>query len=196
MDVHPIELAEHGVDKIHLANVHGADRVLRHKVTFDQHTATTTSVTSHVLPDNSAEAAVTVHSRYTGPALLMAEIEGERLAILLFCHTPVEDGKVRAFHAVTMRAKAEEITPEDRVAYRGLCELSLFQFNQDMEIFKRKRPTLRAVQIPGDGPFRRYRQWYRQFYAKREDVPAIQRETEGVVETNAQHDAPWMAVAS
>jgi 3-ketosteroid 9alpha-monooxygenase subunit A len=195
MDVHPIELAEHGVDRIHLANVHGADRVIGHKVTFDRHSATTTSVTSSKLSQDS-ESVFTAHSRYTGPALLLAEIEGERPAILLFCHTPVDDGRVRAFHGVTMRAKGDEVTEEDRTAHRMLCELSLFQFNQDMAIFKRKKPTLRAVQIPGDGPFRRYRQWYRQFYSPRKDVDAIQRDANGVIETNTHYDAPWISAAA
>ena len=91
-----------------------------------------------------------------------------------------------------MCTKGAAITPEDREVYRILCAQSLFQFNQDIEIFKRKRPTLRVVQVPGDGPFRRYRQWYRQFYSPRADVASIQQATDGVVETNAPHEAPWI----
>jgi 3-ketosteroid 9alpha-monooxygenase subunit A len=192
MNVHQLELAEHGVDKIHLANVHGADRVIGHKVTFDRHLAQTTSITTSIFENGARAESTTAHSRYTGPALLLAEIEGERPALLLFCHTPVEDGKVRGFHGVAMRAKNASITDEDRDIHRMLCQQSLHQFNQDLEIFKRKRPTLGVVQIPGDGPFRRYRQWYRQFYALRADIAAIQREADGVIETNAPHDAPWL----
>jgi len=196
MNVHPIELAEHGVDKIHLANVHGADRIVGHKVIFDRHTATTTSVTRSVADDGTVAGSYVAHSRYTGPALLLAEIEGERPAVLLFCHTPVDDGSLRAFHGVMMRAKGDVITSEDREVCRAFCEQNLCLFEQDMAIFRRKRPTLRAVQIPGDGPFRRYRQWYRQFYAPRSEVAAIQRDTDGSVATDASYDAPWVRAGS
>lgn len=195
LDVHPVELAEHGVDRIHLANVHGADRVFRHRVTFDRHMAATTTTTSAILGAGTADISITAHSRYTGPALLLATIESERPAILFFCHTPVDDGRLRAFHGVAMRARGDTVTDEDRAAHRVLCEISLSQFNQDMDIFRRKRPTLRVVQIPGDGPFRRYRQWYRQFYAPREEVAEIQREAEGAIETDTCYEAPWVQQA-
>jgi 3-ketosteroid 9alpha-monooxygenase subunit A len=193
VEVHQLELAEHGVDKIHLANVHGADRIIGHTVTFERHRAQTTSTTTSIFENGTRSETTIAYSRYTGPALLLAEIEGERPTLLLFCHTPVEDGKVRAFHGVAMRAKNEFITDEDRAVHRLLCEQSLYQFNQDLEIFKRKRPTLRVVQIPGDGPFRRYRQWYRQFYVPRADVASIQDAADGVIETNEPYEAPWLA---
>jgi 3-ketosteroid 9alpha-monooxygenase subunit A len=193
LEVHPLELAEHGVDKIHLANVHGADRILAHQVSFSAHRAQTTSTTALVLADGTGSEPSVVHSRYTGPALLLAEIPGERPAILLFCHTPTDDGKVRAFHGVMMRARGAAVTEEDRAAHRSMCKLSLESFNQDLTLFRRKRPTLRPAQIPGDGPFRQYRLWYSQFYQPRSQTAAIQAAAAGVIETNDVYDAPWIA---
>ncbi|MDB6062502.1 MAG: hypothetical protein JWM78_2605 [Verrucomicrobiaceae bacterium] len=193
MDVHPLELAEHGVDKIHFANVHGADRVLSHCVTFEGHRAVTDTHTAFAIPGQSDEIDSIAHSRYFGPAFLLAEIEGERPAILLFCHTPVEDGRLRGWHSVMMRAKGDVITEEDRAIHGALSQQSLHTFDQDMQIFKRKRPTLRAAQIPGDPPFRRYRQWYSQFYYPRADVAEIQQQANGVIETEGVHNAPWVS---
>ncbi|MFA5494328.1 MAG: Rieske 2Fe-2S domain-containing protein [Porticoccaceae bacterium] len=194
-DVHPMELAEHGVDKIHLANVHGSDRVVYHAVTFDDHCAQTTSRTATVLPDGGEFVSVT-HSRYTGPGFLRAEMEGERPAILVFCHTPVEDGKVRSWHAVMMKARGDTVTEEDRAVHQQICQFSRLAFEQDLHIFQRKKPSLRPVEIPGDPPFRRYRQWYGQFYRPRSETAANQGKANGVVETRGIHTAPWIAVAN
>jgi phenylpropionate dioxygenase-like ring-hydroxylating dioxygenase large terminal subunit len=192
MDVHPLELAEHGIDKIHLANVHGADRVTYHRVTFEAHRAQTTSHTGFSVP-GVGEIAGVAHSRYVGPAFLLAEIEGDRPSILLFCHTPVHDGRVRSWHAVLMRARGDTVTVEDRAAHQQMLEVSRLNFEQDLQMFKRKRPTLRAVQIPGDPPFRHYRLWYSQFYAPRSEVPSIQSKANAVIETDGVHVAPWVA---
>lgn len=195
IDVHQLELAEHGVDKIHIANVHGADRIVGHRVTFDGHRAQTSSTTSQRLPDGS-EYRSTSHARYFGPAFLLAEVEGERPMILLFCHTPVHDGRVRGWHTVMMRAKGDLPTEEDHAVYELARAGSLKAFQQDIEIFKRKKPTLRAVQIPGDPPFRAYRRWYAQFYAPRAETAAIQAGANGVFVTEGDHDAPWIGSAA
>src|SRR3546814_20490407 len=65
-----------------------------------------------------------------------------------------------------------------------------------MEIFKRKRPTLKVVQVPGDGPFRRYRQWYSHFYMPRAQTQAIQAGANGVIETDGDYDAPGISSRS
>src|SRR3546814_1193259 len=81
---------------------------------------------------------------------------------------------------------------DDFTTYQELRKLSLSQFNQDMEIFKRKRPTLKVVQVPGGGPFRRYRQWYSQFYMPRAQTKAIPAGANGVLKTDGDYDAPWI----
>src|SRR3546814_2848796 len=72
-------------------------------------------------------------------------------ALFFFAHTPVEDGKIRGWHGVALQARGERPDDDDFTTYQELRKLSLSQFNQDMEIFKRKRPTLKVVQVPGDG---------------------------------------------
>ena len=192
MAVHPIELAEHGVDKIHNANVHGHDRLVGHRVTFDGHRACTESTSVMMTPDGETPP-FTVASHYTGPALLLAHADGERPAIFFFAHTPTTDGKLIGFHGSMMRAAGAAPDDADREAHAMMAEISLAQFEQDMEIFRRKRPTLSVVQIPGDGPFRRYRQWYAQFYMPRAQTAAIQAAADGVIETGGVVDAPWLA---
>lgn len=191
MAVHPIELAEHGVDRVHNAHVHGQDRLIGHRVTFDRHRARTDS-TSAMVVDGVVQPPFTVVSRYTGPALLLAQVDGERPAILFFAHTPTDDGRLRGFHGTMMRALGDTPDDADRQAHAGLAAFSLMQFEQDMEIFRRKRPTLRAVQFPGDGPFRRYRHWYSQFHVPRAQAGAVQDAADGVVETDGIYDAPWV----
>ncbi len=191
MDVHQLELAEHGVDKIHNANVHGHDRLVGHVATFDGHRAQTDSTSEILDPEGAVVAHFTTNSRYAGPALLLAYTEGERPTMFFFAHTPVEDGKVRGFHGVMMGAAGATPDEADREAYESMRAYSLDAFMQDMEIFKRKRPTLQVVQIPGDGPFRRYRKWYSQFYMPRSETARIQEEANGAVTTEGTHDAPW-----
>lgn len=191
-DVHPMELAEHGVDKIHLANVHGADRVVYHKVTFDNHKAETESHTAMVDSQSGAEIVTKAISRYTGPGFLISEMSGAYQTIHLFCHTPVEDGRVRGWLAVLMRCHQPVPDDRDRQAYQQILDYSRDAFDQDLQIFQAKKPTLRAVQIPGDPPFRRYRQWYSQFYSPRLETSAIQSKANGVVYTEGVHHAPWL----
>lgn len=190
---HAIELAEHGVDKIHLANVHGADRVVFHQVTFSAHRAQTTSHTASLLPGQTEEMVSVTHSRYCGPGFLLAEMEGEQPAILQFCHTPVDDGSVRAWHRVMLRIKGDTPAEADHAMLRMIGEISRDAFEQDLHIFQRKLPTLRAVQIPGDPPFRQYRKWYSQFYAPRAQMQALQQAANAVIETDGVHSAPWVA---
>src|SRR3546814_6783072 len=56
--------------------------------------------------------------------------------------------------------------------------------------------SLKVVQVPGDGPFRRYRQWYSQFYMPRAQTKAIQAGANGVIETDGDYDAPWISAAT
>src|SRR3546814_4609943 len=160
MDVHQLELAEHGVDKIHNANVHGQDRLIGHRVSFDEHRAQTSSTSVQFGPDGQPGAPMTIHSRYTGPALLLAEVESEQPALFFFAHTPVEDGKIRGWHGVALQARGERPDDDDLTTYQELRKMRLSQFNPDREIFKRKRPTLKVVTVPGDGTFRRLRPVY------------------------------------
>lgn len=194
-DVHPMELAEHGVDKIHFANVHGADRVLSHCVTFTDHRTVTRSETAMLNPADNSEQALLAHSRYYGPAFLLAEVEAEQPFIHLFCHTPVEDGKVRAWHTLMMKINGDTATDADHQLFESVYQISQLNFEQDLQIFKRKKPCLRPVQIPGDPPFRQYRIWYSQFYQPRSHTPAIQQQANGVFETEGVHDAPWLQAA-
>src|SRR3546814_20849636 len=54
MDVHQPELAEHGVDKIHNANVHGQDRLIGHRASFEEHRGQTSSPSVQFGPDGTA----------------------------------------------------------------------------------------------------------------------------------------------
>src|SRR3546814_14954230 len=56
--------------------------------------------------------------------------------------------------------------------------------------------TLFRSQVPGDGPFRRYRQWYSQFYMPRAQTKAIQAGANGVIETDGDYDAPWISAVT
>jgi nitrite reductase/ring-hydroxylating ferredoxin subunit len=192
---HPQELVEHGVDKIHLVNVHGSNSVVGHVVTHDGPFAVTHSTTRDGLPGDAGELTTEAYSRYYGPGVLLATMEGFRQAIFFFCHTPVDDGSVRAWHGVILKSLAPVATDEDAALLDVFHHQSLASFAEDLHILVRKRPSLSVMQIPGDGPFRRHRLWYSQFYNARAEAAAIQAKADGVTVTEGVHAGDWISAA-
>lgn len=118
MAIHQLELAEHGVDKVHKANVHGHDRLVGHRVTFDRHRAQTDS-TSVMMMDGAKSAPFTVISRYLAGVAARLFGRSATAHFLFRAHTPTEDGKVCRFHGTMMPAVGDAPAEEDGRAHDG-----------------------------------------------------------------------------
>lgn len=195
LPVHPEELVDHGVDRPHLVSVHGSDRVVLHEVTHDGPLAVTHSATVDALPDGAGELRTDAYARYFGPGVLLAYAEGYRSAIFMFCHTPVDDGSVRGWHQVILKSNDAKASAADAALLDVYHDQSLAAFAEDLRILVRKLPSLDLMQIPGDGPFRRHRLWYSQFYNPRAKAKAIQAKADGVVVTEGVYAGSWTSAA-
>jgi 3-ketosteroid 9alpha-monooxygenase subunit A len=115
---------------------------------------------------------------YTGPGVLLSKFIGQD-SMMFITHTPVEDGRVRAWHGLLVKSPHEVATDEDIANARIAQSYSRAAFAQDFEIWTNKRPALQILQIPTDGPYNRVRAWYKQFYHPRADAAALQAQSNG-----------------
>lgn len=118
---------------------------------------------------------------YTGPGILLSRMEGKHPSLMMICNTPVEDGEVRVWFAVTAQTGANgEATAEERATARAYHEAGLAAFSQDFELWKYKEAAINILQVPDDGPFHKGRLWYRQFYNPRARAAEFQKRVNGV----------------
>ena len=101
---------------------------------------------------------------YTGPGILLSRLTGFYESLMLIAHTPVDDGRIKAWHALLVKSEQQVARGEDVEAARAFQADSLAALHQDFEIWTAKAPALRILQIRSDGPFHKVREWYQQFY--------------------------------
>lgn len=102
---------------------------------------------------------------YTGPGVLLSKQSfGDVLSYELIANTPVEDGKVRIWHAAMPRAAGDQPTEDEREMAKQIQAGALEAFSSDFVIWQNKAPALNVLQQPKDGPFNKGRHWYKQFY--------------------------------
>ena len=107
-------------------------------------------------------------------------MKGEYPSIILITHTPIDDGIVKVWHALLVKSPNKIATPNDVENARTYQESSRMAFAQDFEIWGNKRPCLKPLQIPADGPFHKLRTWYKQFYNPRSRSPEFTEKVNGV----------------
>lgn len=115
---------------------------------------------------------------YTGPGILLSRFIGLG-SIMFITHTPVEDGRLQAWHALLVQAPNRPPSEQDIANARIAQEYSRVAFAQDFEIWTHKQPCVQVLQLPTDGPYTKIRGWYSQFYNPRADVPGIQQKFNG-----------------
>lgn len=117
---------------------------------------------------------------YTGPGVLLSkQVWADTVQYELICNTPVEDGRIKAWHGCLVKGTSVPPTAEDRELAKQTQAGALEAFATDFQIWRYKEPALVPMAMKSDGPFRVGRKWYSQFYAKSEDVKALQQELNG-----------------
>ena len=149
---------------------------------FQGHLATQVQGGGHrtlVTPDGLSPI-LTTDTTYHGPGFLLSHMIGMGESIIFIGHTSVDDGVVKVWHGLLVKSARAVATDEDVLAARVYQEASRVAFAQDFVVWANKRPALRILQVPGDGPFHQSRIWYRQFYNPRARKQEFLKQVEGV----------------
>ncbi|MEY3006481.1 MAG: hypothetical protein RI942_823 [Pseudomonadota bacterium] len=117
---------------------------------------------------------------YTGPGILLSkQVWADTVQYELIVNTPVEDGRIKAWHGCLVKGTSIPPTAEDRALAKQTQAGALEAFATDFQIWRHKEPALVPMAMKSDGPFRVGRKWYSQFYAKSDDAKALQQELNG-----------------
>jgi len=132
---------------------------------------------------------------YTGPGLLLSRMNGYYNSLMMICHTPIEDGQVRAWHGLMVEPPNFPMNDDDKAAVPAFQEGSKMALLQDFDVWANKAPCLSIMQVVGDGPFGKARLWYKQFYNPRKDVKDYQAKSNGHWITKGTKRDPWVDAA-
>jgi 3-ketosteroid 9alpha-monooxygenase subunit A len=176
LDIHPQEVLDNMADARHLGPTHGApceyfenefkdhvyiQRQSGHIELYDSFLRTTTW--------------------YTGPGILLSKQSfAGALMYELIANTPVEDGKIKAWHGVLYKGAASPATAEDKEYQKQFQAGALEAFGADFNVWRHKRPAIRVMQVTTDGPFDKGRRWYQQFFDLPEKAGSYHEELNGV----------------
>ncbi len=181
LECHPQEIIDNITDKAHLGPIHGSSDMQYFESEFKDHIVRQRLAAGH---RTLADDILYNDTWYTGPGILMSRMEGHHPSLMLITHTPVEDGTVRAWHALLVKA-------DNEATAREYQEGSRLAFMQDFDIWANKRPCFQVMQVIGDGPFNKARQWYQQFYNPRSKAKNYQAKVNGTQITKGTKRDPW-----
>ena len=179
---HPQEIIDNMADSPHLGPIHGStleyfeNEMRDHIVIQRQGGGHKTLADSNTMLETD--------TWYTGPGILLSRLTGFYDAIMLITHTPVDDGRVKAWHALLVKSESGEVGEAEIETARGFQESSRLAFLQDFEIWSHKEPVFQILQIKSDGPFHKVREWYKQFYNPRDEAAGRQEKVNGVYRTS------------
>jgi len=88
-------------------------------------------------------------------------------SLMMICHTPIEDGQVRAWHGLMVEPPNFPMNDDDKAAVPAFQE----------------------------GPFGKARLWYKQFYNPRKDAKKHQAKSNGHWITKGTKRDPWVDAA-
>jgi 3-ketosteroid 9alpha-monooxygenase subunit A len=167
LNQHPQELVDNICDFSHLGPIHGST-VERFENEIRAHTITQRQCGGHRTLVSADGARLHTLTTYHGPGVLISDLSGMYEAVMLITHTPVDDGSVKVWHALMVRASSDRAaTKAEQVAAAHFQEMALAAFVQDIEIWTHKAPCLNGLFLPSDGAFHKGRVWYKQFYNPR-----------------------------
>lgn len=191
---HPQEVVDNMTDKAHLSPVHGSTDMVLFENEFTDHVVRQILSSGHRTL-TSSDGPMTNDTWYTGPGILQSSMEGEMPSLILICHTPVDDGVVKVWHALLVKSPNPVATNEDIAVARAYQQASLEAFSQDFEIWANKRACFHPMMVKGDGPFDKLRIWYKQFYNPRARASEFHARVNGRYVTRGTASAPWEAAA-
>ncbi len=180
IDIHPVEIVDNMADLGHMVPVHGSIDCTYFDNEFDGVVATQRLTAGHRVLASSA-ASISYETWYTGPALLQSELAGDLPAFMMIAHTPIDDGRVRMWHALMVRCADPAVADGGVGTARAYQEASRQTLAQDVDLWSFKRPIFHPLVIPADGPVGKVRQWYGQFYRPRAEAANIQDRLRGTV---------------
>lgn len=185
---HAQEVIDNIADKAHLGPIHGSTDMVYFENEFDDHIVRQKLAAGHrTLADN----VMTNDTWYTGPGLLMSRMNGYYNSLMLVAHTPVEDGTIKAWHALMVEPPNVPPSSEDVQAVEAFQEGSRLALMQDFDVWANKQPCLQIMQVVGDGPFAKVRQWYKQFYNPRTKAQTYQKAVNGHYITRGTQRDPY-----
>ena len=193
---HSIEIIDNIGDKAHLEPVHGSIDVQSFESVFEDHCVRQILRAGHRTLAGEDGAYMLNDTSYTGPGILLSQMSGEYPSIMLFCHTPVDDGRVKLWHGLTAKSGKAVVDDEAITQLRPYQKASLDALSQDGEIWATKRACINPMVVPGDGPFGKVRIWYKQFYNPRSRTGEFHKRVNGTVTTRGTADAPWSKAAA
>ncbi len=188
IDLHPIEALDNMVDKAHFIPIHGSMNLQKFENEFEDHIVRQIFSAGHkTLSDDILD----TYTWYTGPGLLMSKMEGFYNSILFIANTQVDEGVTKVWHGLMVQVPKAPPSEEDLGAVAAYQQASHDAFNQDFDVWKHKRPAIQPLQVIGDGPFGKLRQWASQFYNPRDKAKKIQASINGRYVTKGTAQAPW-----
>ncbi len=193
---HPQEIIDNIADCSHLGPLHGST-VQFFENEFRGHLAIQRQGGGHrtLVSADGKSAMLITDTVYHGPGVLLSHLTGMHDSIIFIAHTPIDDGVVHVWHALLVKAASglPVANESDVVAARAYQQSALWSFAQDFGIWANKRPNLHGMYVSGDGPHRKARAWYKQFYNPRARKQEFLAEAEGVYSPQGMPGAPVAA---
>jgi 3-ketosteroid 9alpha-monooxygenase subunit A len=173
---HSQEVIDNMADVAHLGPTHGAPcEYFRNEITG----VVLRQLQGGKHPSITGGGLLETDTWYTGPGVLLSRFIGQN-SMMFITHTPIDDGRVRAWHGLLVKSPNKAATEQDVAYARVAQEYSRAAFAQDFEIWQNKRPAIQILQVPTDGPYSKIRAWYKQFYHPRAEAAALQAQANGV----------------
>jgi 3-ketosteroid 9alpha-monooxygenase subunit A len=192
---HSMEIIDNIGDKAHLEPIHGSIDIQSFDNVFEAHTAHQTLCAGHRTLAGQDGHYMTNDTYYTGPGILLSHMGGEYPSIMLFTHTPIDDGRIKLWHGLTVKAPDPVMNETIMAHIRAYQSASLNALSQDCEVWGTKRACINPMVVMGDGPFGKVRIWYRQFFAPLDKAGSFQERANGRVVTRGTAEAPWKEAA-
>ena len=195
MNTHPIEVVDNTADVAHLDLLHGTHVFTYENEVDGPYLRQRQSAAGHKSgTDGYGGGRMTTDVFYSGPGLLCARFLELEL-VQFIPHTPTDDGACRLWCANMCRSATGVPDAADRERLRRIDESLARGLGDDFEIWANKRPALKVMQIPTDGPFAQSRVWYSQFYNPRHRAPEILARVQGVHRVRNKPGAPATSTA-
>jgi 3-ketosteroid 9alpha-monooxygenase subunit A len=174
---HPVEIFDNMSDVAHLHHLHGT-RVDRYENEYDGPVMHQRQSSHAVGAPTQIGHRLTTLAGYVGPGIAFGHFV-ELDAHQIICVTPIDDGSCRLWQTALVRPPAG-MTGSAATQYRdGLSRQFGEGLLRDGEVWATKKPALRVMQMPGDGPFLQSRLWYSQFFAPRAKAAEIAARAQG-----------------
>ncbi len=193
---HPIEIINNIGDKAHLEPIHGSSDIQSFENVFEDHVVCQHLRADHRTLAGDAGEYMVNDTSYTGPGILQSWMQGEHPSIMLFCHTPIDEDRVKLWHGLTVKSAEAAASKETIAAVRPYQQASCAALSQDVEIWEHKRACVNPMAVLGDGPFGKVRIWYKQFFNPRSRATEFQGRVNGRVIIRGTADAPWPEAAA